>query len=829
MAFNKTKLQESAQKFLGQGKIAQAIGEYLQVLRQDPKDQITLMTVGDLCVRLGETRQAVECFEKLAALFLAEGFTSKAIAIYKKIAKLVPEDTHPLTRLAELYTQQGVVSEARSLFLQLAETHLKARRPEETVEVLRKLLEIEPNNLRVRLRLAELYQAIGQEREAALAYLNSAEYLLERNDFTEAQKLAERALKIEPRNAHAAAALARALVGLGKAEDAIGILEGLGEVDAGSEAGELLTELYLGSGRSARAAGLARKAFERDPKRYATVRDVAATLLEGGEADQALALLGEIREAMIEAGDHDSLSQALGRVAHSLPGRLEPLEWQVELCRRTGNSFLLPDALHQLGEAVVAAGQLERAKAVFEELLEREPANEHTLQCLNQVREKLGLGPLEELPAETRKEPAQLTAEAVPTAPIVEAPLDEGTQQYLSQALTDVDLFSSYGLTPKAIDLLENVLQRVPRHAAALEKLLDLYLGAGDDRRTTELAAQLEQIHLKRGDARAAERFGDLKRRFQRAAGMAAEELAAAPPVPPAEFTIPMAEVEPAPSAETAPAQLEEEPEAAPAVEEVDLTEEWAALTQVAAEAREEALASAPAGPQASEGSTEAEPTVLEPAEEAVEYEPEPVASLPAAPAAESAMSSDQFLSELAAEVDELTPRQPAPEAVAPSNHEPAPPAQEESIEQLREVFQEFRAELGEMGAEEEDLETHYNLGIAYREMGLLEEAIGEFQKVAKLIGQGRPFRYVMQCYTLLGLSFMEKAEPKIAAMWYERALQTPGLDQESILALRYDLGIAQELAGETQAALESFSQVYAMNIDYRDVAERLAGLQKQR
>ena len=63
--------------------------------------------------------------------------------------------------------------------------------------------------------------------------------------------------------------------------------------------------------------------------------------------------------------------------------------------------------------------------------------------------------------------------------------------------------------------------------------------------------------------------------------------------------------------------------------------------------------------------------------------------------------------------------------------------------------------------------------------------------------------------------------------IWYQRALLTPGLDQESILALRYDLGVAQELAGETAAAFHTFSQVYAMSIDYRDVSERIALLEK--
>ena len=125
MAYNKTKLIETAQKYLQQGKIHQAVGEYQHILKQEPRDQVILMTVGDLLVRQGETFQALEYFERLAQVFINDGFTTKAIAIYKKIAKLAPEETRPLERLAELYVQQGVLSEARPLYLQMAEAHLK--------------------------------------------------------------------------------------------------------------------------------------------------------------------------------------------------------------------------------------------------------------------------------------------------------------------------------------------------------------------------------------------------------------------------------------------------------------------------------------------------------------------------------------------------------------------------------------------------------------------------------------------------------------------------------------------------------------------------------
>jgi tetratricopeptide (TPR) repeat protein len=174
----------------------------------------------------------------------------------------------------------------------------------------------------------------------------------------------------------------------------------------------------------------------------------------------------------------------------------------------------------------------------------------------------------------------------------------------------------------------------------------------------------------------------------------------------------------------------------------------------------------------------------------------------------------------------EAAPAEVSEGAVSPATAAVAEPSAE-SLNHLAEVFQEFRSELGELNDEQdEDLETHYNLGIAYREMGLLEEAIGEFQKVAHAVQKGKPFRYTMNCAALLALAFRDKGEPKIASLWYKRALEVPGLEQDTILALRYDLGISLEMSEESDAALDCFRQVYAMNIDYRDVADRIATLQ---
>jgi pilus assembly protein FimV len=890
MAYNKTKHLSAAQKYLQQGKMPQAILEYQQILKNEPKDQVTLMTLGDLFVRQGETFQALEYFERLAKIFMSDGFTTKAIAIYKKVAKLAPEESKPLERLAELYIQQGVLSEARPIYLQLAEMQLKAGKQPQAAVLLKKLLEAEPDNLRVQTKLAELFLTMGQQKEAVETFQGAMQRILEQGDHAEAIRLADRVLHLDPSSQQTFLLKIRALTASGKRPEAAKLLETLPDREDGGDTTTMLLGLYLESDQSAKAADLAEKVFVRDPKQYRVPHQVAGALLDAGDLDRAQAMLAAIRDTMIDSGDHEILAQTLQRLAEGRPGQLEPLEWLVDLYGRASDSFRLPDALAQLAVAYESAGDDPKALVTYEKLLERTPEDETTRRKYMRLRLSAGLEPASaEMPAPVKVAPS----EAAPKSPVVqetsEPSLDDETQRYVTQALTDVDLFSSYGLTQKAIDLLEAVLERAPLHTPVLERLLDLSVGAGNAKRTIELAEILQKIAVERNDRAGVERYAEMSRRFQRAAGAAPAAEAkpkAAPPAqparpaaaPPPEFAVPVIQAEldePEPEAEPEP--LVEEPESVPepvesAVHEVDLSDEWAALSQQLETAMQDEPPAVAHEPEIEEHEPNVHEPVLIPANqahagaEAVAEAPPFDLELQSAAPMEVAATSDTFeadslLADLAGELDSITsslglPDVPASAPVvmqnsaAPSGRAgaPAPPPSVPAAAAppqtsapvagsgsgalegpLGDLFAEFRAELGESSAGDEDVETHYNLGIAYREMGLLEEAISEFQKVASTADKGPAFRYAMQCSTLLGLAFMEKGQPAIAAIWYDRALKTPGLDQESVLALRYDLGVAQELAGDVKAAFNSFSQVYATNIDYRDVSERIAQLGKAR
>ena len=161
-----------------------------------------------------------------------------------------------------------------------------------------------------------------------------------------------------------------------------------------------------------------------------------------------------------------------------------------------------------------------------------------------------------------------------------------------------------------------------------------------------------------------------------------------------------------------------------------------------------------------------------------------------------------------------------APE-VAPA----APQAAAASVD-LADMFGELKHELEEDSANtQEDPETHYNLGVAFREMGLLDEAIGELQKVCQAVDRGHNFPQLMQTYTWLAQCFLDKGVAEAAIRWYEKALKLPHIDEETRTALNYELASSYEAAGNKTAALNHFMEVYGSNIDYRDVAERIKAL----
>ena len=146
----------------------------------------------------------------------------------------------------------------------------------------------------------------------------------------------------------------------------------------------------------------------------------------------------------------------------------------------------------------------------------------------------------------------------------------------------------------------------------------------------------------------------------------------------------------------------------------------------------------------------------------------------------------------------------------------------------LAELFEEFRI------AEEEDtvtgdFETHYNMGTAFKEMDLINEAVQEFQVAVTLVKPSDGSSRFLQCCNMLGHCFMHQNLPEAAALWFKKGLAAPGHTEDEYQALRYELANVYEQLGDLEQAKQLYTEVYGIDVSYREVADKLRELSKQK
>lgn len=139
----------------------------------------------------------------------------------------------------------------------------------------------------------------------------------------------------------------------------------------------------------------------------------------------------------------------------------------------------------------------------------------------------------------------------------------------------------------------------------------------------------------------------------------------------------------------------------------------------------------------------------------------------------------------------------------------------------------EMRSEFGleESDPTDDDYDTHYQTAVAYQEMGLMEEAIREYQDAINLATPQDGSRRFFQCANLLGHCFMQNGMAPFAVTWFTRAMETPDLSDEERQGIWYELALAFEAEGDAEHAIKYFEMVYAENVDYRDVGQRVKNL----
>ncbi|HJU73740.1 MAG TPA: tetratricopeptide repeat protein, partial [Gemmatimonadaceae bacterium] len=123
---------------------------------------------------------------------------------------------------------------------------------------------------------------------------------------------------------------------------------------------------------------------------------------------------------------------------------------------------------------------------------------------------------------------------------------------------------------------------------------------------------------------------------------------------------------------------------------------------------------------------------------------------------------------------------------------------------------------------DEEDFDSHYDLGVAFKEMGLVDDAIAQFQKA---LGSET---HRSRAYEALGQCFVEKQQHHVAATLLKRAVETTRVDDRVLIGSLYLLGYACEHLQRDREALVYYQRVFAVDVDFRDVATRIRALESQ-
>jgi len=666
--FNKQKVLASAEKYVQQGKLTNAISEYEKILKNDPKDLTVTNTVGDLYSRIGESDKATDCFKSVGDAYAGQGFTVKAIAMYKKICKLKPS-LESLLKLAELYTQQGLFNDARAQYLQVAEEFLKAGELDNAVRIFQKILEMDPENSQMRVKLAEVYVRLGKKQDAWQIFSAAAESMRAKGSLSGAEEVLQRMLTLDPGNTHALVMQGKNLLESGDAAGAVAALRKIPDIDSNPDALRDVLKAYLMTGQLSEAGTLANKLLTVHND-LSAIANFADALMQAGHYENALQVFDQHAERLLAENSEKvlkSLHQIIGHVRDN-PDSLQKL---LDLFNKAGESTHITEVTELLAHASVQAGDLSRAGDLYQKLAELEPQNTLHMQNYQQVSSQLGGASGNKLI--TPEEAVVLIDDIEATAPSIHQHYSDDVSLAVRSALTDAELFISYNMPAKALGPLTSVLPMAPDDLRLNQRLAALHTRAGRFAEAAVCCRTLQRIYSEAEHPDEASRYAELAERYEERSSTAAPRIA---PAEEEHIFLDSA----APAGEVA--------EAEPAVAEFCIDESSA---EIAIEEPEAAAA-----PEAAVEAASPWPTATETPVEPV-TEPEfAVVDESAAPAAEAAAAAEEI--DLSSEWDDAITIEGDDAALAaveePAQTEPAPavaaaepaadPRVEETIEEIR-------------------------------------------------------------------------------------------------------------------------------------------------
>lgn len=690
----RNRIIERAERFVRAGRIPEAIAEYQKLLEDEFLDPSIYNIMGDLYLRLGDNQNAINYFRQAADGFESRGGSSQALAIVKKITKIVPEDPEFLIRTGDLLRVQGFYREAEREYLRASEILQRQKRVPELIAIYEKLVILNRENLDYRLHLAEFYVSERKLPDALGQFNEMAELLLSRNEIDKAQSILLRAYEVEPLDERTIGNLLQVLKKKGEIDKALHLVRKIVQRTPDN----LTFRCWLGSllmdkNEMEEAQRIFESILVDRPTEVRARVQLGKIYVLQGKVDGAYELYEPLINSLLKRKKEEKAIGLLGIILSGSSLFLPALEKLAAIYKARNEKTNLEVVLRAIVEEARRQKMKDKMYAALSELVELLPNDEDILREYWDLRKGLGLG-----------------GEAAESA----AGMDDEYEELLARA----DIYIHQGLYRNARRILENLSLQRP-----------------DDTRIRERLEFINQARIE---------------------------------VPEEELVLRVEKISAIES------EIEKRPGGARSF--LSFLRETGAL--------DEKVTSA----EIFHG-TDLLPLNITQRIERRFYDLEEKAK------------------------EEI-------EAIKMAVINQLQKGQEAGEKELAEIIHEFKRQAKvKLGLE--DYETHFQLGLAFLEQGLFDEAIEE------LMLSAQSSKKALESCTLIAEAFRRKKDYGEAIHWLEKCLELCFNDPERLHALEYEIASLYEKLHDRSKALSFYNKILKWNSSFRDVAKRVAALQR--
>jgi len=304
--------------------------------------------------------------------------------MYKKIERLRPRDPIIAFKLAELYASQGLVHDARSQYLVVADSYTRSGDNKRALEILHKIADLDPNNTEIRLKLADGYLKENMRRESAAAFVQAANRFHHIGSQDQALDAYSKALQLVRDDREALSGMLETHIARGTADEAAEVLERVVETrEDDNELVSMLARAYLEAEDPKGAEKATSLLMAQDASNYTQFLPVTRLYLKVGEVDETIRILSTIIERMLAGREERDLLEIVNQVLDRSPDHVAALRMLVRINWSQRDMDALRASLERLAESAEASELVDEERYALTQLVRLAPDEQRYLERLN--------------------------------------------------------------------------------------------------------------------------------------------------------------------------------------------------------------------------------------------------------------------------------------------------------------------------------------------------------------------------------------------------------------------------------------------------------------